>query len=188
MDTLVLKPDQLNIAAEILKLGGLVAMPTETVYGLGADALNELAVANIFKAKGRPSDNPLIVHISEFSEIYDLVSEVPEIAKKLLVSRNLDVDVAENGVLAIDIVKNAKPNYYDAILMDIRMPLMDGLTATKTIRNLPTKWTEKVPIIAMTANAFEEDIQKTKEAGMNAHLSKPIEPNLLFSTLANFIL
>ena len=111
-----------------------------------------------------------------------------EVAKKLLVSRNLDVDVAENGVLAIDIVKNAKPNYYDAILMDIRMPLMDGLTATKAIRNLPTKWTEKVPIIAMTANAFEEDIQKTKEAGMNAHLSKPIEPNLLFSTLANFIL
>ena len=65
---------------------------------------------------------------------------------------------------------------------------MDGLTATKAIRNLPTKWTEKVPIIAMTANAFEEDIQKTKEAGMNAHLSKPIEPNILFSTLANFIL
>ncbi|MBR4012497.1 MAG: response regulator, partial [Spirochaetaceae bacterium] len=111
-----------------------------------------------------------------------------EVAKKLLISRNLDVDVAENGVLAVDIIEKASQNYYDAILMDIRMPVMDGITATKTIRELPTEWTKKVPIIAMTANAFEEDIEKTKNAGMNAHLSKPIEPNILFSTLAKFIL
>ena len=111
-----------------------------------------------------------------------------EVAKKLLISRNLDVDVAENGVLAVDIIEKATQNYYDAILMDIRMPVMDGITATKTIRELPTEWTKKVPIIAMTANAFEEDIEKTKNAGMNAHLSKPIEPNILFSTLAKFIL
>ena len=111
-----------------------------------------------------------------------------EVAKKLLNSRNLDVDVAENGVLAIDAVEKVSPNYYDAILMDIRMPVMDGLTATKSIRELPSEWTKKVPIIAMTANAFEEDIEKTKQAGMNDHLSKPIEPVLLFSTLAKYIL
>lgn len=111
-----------------------------------------------------------------------------EVAKKLLISRNLDVDVAENGVLALDIIEKASPNYYDAILMDIRMPVMDGISATKNIRALSTDWTKTIPIIAMTANAFEEDIEKTKAAGMNAHLSKPIEPNLLFSTLAKFIL
>lgn len=111
-----------------------------------------------------------------------------EVAKKLLISRNLDVDVAENGVLAVDIIEKASPNYYDAILMDIRMPVMDGISATKAIRSLETNWTKTVPIIAMTANAFEEDIEKTKNAGMNAHLSKPIEPKILFTTLAKFIL
>ena len=70
-------------AAKILKSGGLVAIPTETVYGLAADALNSDAVAKIFKAKGRPMDNPLIVHISRFEEIYRLVKGVPHKAKEL---------------------------------------------------------------------------------------------------------
>lgn len=76
--------DQINEAAEILKNGGLVAVPTETVYGLAASALNEKAVANIFKAKGRPNDNPLIVHIAEFSELENIVSEVSDLAKKCM--------------------------------------------------------------------------------------------------------
>ena len=70
-------------AVELLKSDNIVGMPTETVYGLAGNALSELSVKRIFEAKGRPQDNPLIVHISEFSEIYDLVSEVPDIAKKL---------------------------------------------------------------------------------------------------------
>lgn len=73
----------IKTAAEILRNGGVVAIPTETVYGLAADAFNEDAVNNIFKAKGRPNDNPLIVHISDFKQIYTLASEVPESAKKL---------------------------------------------------------------------------------------------------------
>ncbi len=83
-DTLVLKPNQLNIAADILNRGGLVAIPTETVYGLGADAMNEVAVARIFEAKGRPADNPLIVHIADFDMLHNLVTEVPEKAKLLM--------------------------------------------------------------------------------------------------------
>ena len=70
-------------AAEILKNGGLVAIPTETVYGLAANAFDEKAVANIFKAKGRPQDNPLIVHISDITELDGIVSSVPEKAKEL---------------------------------------------------------------------------------------------------------
>lgn len=87
MNTLLLDNSEENIikAAEILRNGGLVGIPTETVYGLAADALNGSAVAKIFKAKGRPMDNPLIVHIADFSDIekYNLVREIPESAKKL---------------------------------------------------------------------------------------------------------
>lgn len=83
MQTKLLSESEIQQAAEILKNGGLVAIPTETVYGLAADALNGGAVAKIFKAKGRPMDNPLIVHISKIDEIYKLVSDFPENAKIL---------------------------------------------------------------------------------------------------------
>ena len=83
MNTLILNENQIETAADIIKNGGLVAFPTETVYGLGADALNGKAVAGISAAKGRPMDNPLIVHISELSQLDGLVSEIPENARKL---------------------------------------------------------------------------------------------------------
>ena len=83
MKTLILNENDIEKAAQIIKKGGLVAMPTETVYGLAANALDGKAVAKIFKAKGRPMDNPLIVHISDISQIYSLVSEFPEKAKIL---------------------------------------------------------------------------------------------------------
>lgn len=85
MDTRLLLPNDKGIeeACEILKKGGLLGLPTETVYGLAADALNPNAVADIFKAKGRPADNPLIVHIAKFEDIYPLVLEIPERAKLL---------------------------------------------------------------------------------------------------------
>lgn len=83
MKTKILSANELQTCADILNSGGLVAVPTETVYGLAADALNPTAVKNIFKAKGRPPDNPLIVHISEFSQIDSLVKEIPDSAKRL---------------------------------------------------------------------------------------------------------
>lgn len=86
MKTQILTKGQLNEAAQIIRNGGLVAMPTETVYGLAADALNGKAVAKIFKAKGRPMDNPLIVHIAEIEDLERLAAEFPEKAR-LLASR-----------------------------------------------------------------------------------------------------
>ena len=83
LKTLILNENEVEKAADIIKSGGLVAMPTETVYGLAANALDGKAVAKIFKAKGRPMDNPLIVHISDISQIYPLVREFPEKAKIL---------------------------------------------------------------------------------------------------------
>jgi CheY-like chemotaxis protein len=78
-------------------------------------------------------------------------------------------------------------NYYDAILMDIRMPEMDGLEATRAIRALDRSDARTVPIVAMTANAFDEDVQRSLQVGMNAHLSKPVEPEHLYQTLEELI-
>ncbi|MEG1694929.1 MAG: response regulator [Eubacterium sp.] len=109
-----------------------------------------------------------------------------EVAKGLLNAKNMQIEVAENGLRAIEIFAQKDEGYYDAILMDIRMPVMDGLTAARSIRQMRKKDAKTVPIIAMTASAFEEDIDKTKAAGMNAHLTKPIEPQLLYQTLQKF--
>ncbi|MEG2452619.1 MAG: ATP-binding protein [Clostridium sp.] len=105
------------------------------------------------------------------------------VAKKLLELKHVDVDVAENGQIALDMFAAAEEYTYDAVLMDIRMPVMDGLEAAMAIRNLDSEWAKTVPIIAMSANAFDEDIIKSKKAGMNAHLAKPIDIELLYHTL-----
>ncbi|MEG2627132.1 MAG: response regulator, partial [Anaerovoracaceae bacterium] len=110
-----------------------------------------------------------------------------EVAKKLLMAKGLEVEVAENGIQAIETFAQKKEGYYDIILMDIRMPVMDGLTATKSIRQMRKLDAKTIPIVAMTANAFEEDVEKTKAAGMDAHLAKPIEPSLLYKTIDNFL-
>lgn len=110
-----------------------------------------------------------------------------EIAKALLQEKGMIVDTAANGADALKLVKEANDGYYGAILMDIRMPIMDGLEAAKKIRSLKRAYTDNVPIIAMTANAFEEDIQKSRKAGMNAHLAKPVDPDNLYRTLSLYL-
>ena len=80
-----------------------------------------------------------------------------------------------------------EPGYYDAILMDVRMPVMDGLTAAGVIRGLDRADAKTVPMIAMTANVFEEDVESSLRAGMNAHLTKPVEPDKLYGVLAELI-
>lgn len=108
------------------------------------------------------------------------------VAKKLLERKNITVDVAENGREALDKFRAAAPGFYDAILMDIRMPVMDGLEATRLIRAEERDDAKKIPIIAMSANAFDEDVRLSLDAGMDVHLSKPVEPQLLYETLEKF--
>ncbi len=91
--------------------------------------------------------------------------------------------MAVNGKEGLKVFESSKLNSIDVILSDIRMPLMNGLEMTKAIRKLKRTDAKTIPIIAMTANAFEEDIQKSKEAGMNAHLSKPVKAELLYQTI-----
>ena len=110
-----------------------------------------------------------------------------EIMKMLLATRETEVELAENGQVAVDMFTSNEAGYYDAILMDMRMPVMDGLEATRVIRNSGKADAKSIPIIALTANAFDEDVQRSMQAGLNAHLSKPVEPETLFNTLESLI-
>jgi CheY-like chemotaxis protein len=110
-----------------------------------------------------------------------------EILTELLELEGMMTERAENGKAAVDMFAASEPGYYDAILMDMRMPVMDGLEATRTIRSMDRKDAGEIPIIALTANAFDEDVQRSMQAGLNAHLSKPVEPEALFSTLESLI-
>ena len=110
-----------------------------------------------------------------------------EIMVMVLGMRGIEADVAENGRIAVDKYLEHSAGYYDAILMDMRMPEMDGLEATRAIRDSGRGDAESIPIIALTANAFDEDVQRSMQAGLNAHLSKPVEPDALFDTLETLI-
>ncbi len=106
-----------------------------------------------------------------------------EIMIMVLSMREIQVDHAENGRIAVEKFEKHEEGYYDAILMDMRMPEMDGLEATRRIRAMNRSDAKNIPIIALTANAFDEDVQQSMQAGLNAHLSKPVEPEILFETL-----
>jgi CheY-like chemotaxis protein len=110
-----------------------------------------------------------------------------EIMVMVLGMREMEADLAENGRIAVDKYLEHEAGYYDAILMDMRMPEMDGLEATRAIRASGREDAESIPIIALTANAFDEDVQRSMQAGLNAHLSKPVEPDALFDTLETLI-
>jgi CheY-like chemotaxis protein len=119
-----------------------------------------------------------------------LAEDVPinaEIVKMVLAMREINVDHAENGKTALEKFSASEVGHYDAVLMDVRMPEMDGLEAAAKIRALERADAKTVPIIAMTANAFDEDVQRSLQAGMNAHLSKPIDNDILFGTLESLI-
>ena len=109
-----------------------------------------------------------------------------EIARTLLEFRNASVDGACNGQQAVEMFRSSPQNHYDAVLMDVRMPVMDGIAATQAIRGLDRADAATVPILAMTANAFAEDIEQSRKAGMNEHLAKPIEPETLYARLTSY--
>ncbi len=110
-----------------------------------------------------------------------------EIMIMVLSMREMEVEHAENGRIAVEKFAASEPGYYDAILMDMRMPEMDGLEATRRIRAMTRSDAKSIPIIALTANAFDEDVQHSMQAGLNAHLSKPVVPDVLFETLEGLL-
>lgn len=109
------------------------------------------------------------------------------VAQLILEKAGCVVEIAKDGKEAVEHFEASEKNYYDAILMDVRMPVMNGIEATKTIRALDREDAATVSIIAMTADAFDEERKKTIEAGMNYHLSKPIEPKVLYQVLLEYM-
>ena len=101
----------------------------------------------------------------------------------ILDEAGLTTEVAQNGQIAVDMLKASEPGYYRLILMDVQMPVMDGYEATRLIRELEDPGLAQIPILAMTANAFEEDRQEALKCGMNGHIAKPIDIDELMDTL-----
>jgi CheY-like chemotaxis protein len=111
-----------------------------------------------------------------------------EIATEILKEAGADITAAQNGKIAVDICAGSEESYFDLILMDIMMPEMDGLTATRAIRSMTRTDMQTIPIIAMTANAFAEDRKAAMEAGMNGYVTKPIDVAILIKEIREFIL
>ena len=116
------------------------------------------------------------------------VDQNAEILTDLLELEDVIAARARNGEEAVMMFSKSEPGFYAAILMDVRMPVMDGLEATRTIRKLGHPDAQIIPIIAMTANVFDEDVEHSRAAGMDAHLSKPVDPDILYETMARLIL
>lgn len=150
----------------------------DTIVGLvtGEDTLQKASVASTSPSLHQPNLQGYYVLLAEDN----LVNQ--EVALELLRSVGLRVDVADDGRMAVEL---ARTHAYDLILMDVQMPHMDGLAATAAIRQLPDR--AKVPILAMTANAFAEDREACVAAGMDDHLSKPVDPDKLFATLQHWL-
>lgn len=110
-----------------------------------------------------------------------------QIVVKLLGKKHAKVDVAKNGIIGVDKFTQSEIGFYDAILMDIQMPVMNGLEATRTIRALDRDDAKTIPIIAMSANAFADDVNKSIVAGMDGYVTKPIDVQILYRTLTKFI-
>ncbi|MBD5409001.1 MAG: response regulator [Treponema sp.] len=110
-----------------------------------------------------------------------------EITSEILKTASLDVEFAENGAEAVEKVQSSPDGYYDIVFMDVQMPVMNGYEATKKIRGLDSEYAQTLPIVAMTANAFSDDIDKAIASGMNGHISKPLEFNRLLNTLKKYL-
>ena len=136
---------------------------------------------SVFKEKKRADLTGRRILLAEDMEIN------AEIMMDVLSMRDIEADHAENGKEAVDMFAASAPGTYAAILMDIRMPVMDGLEATTAIRALDRPDVAAIPIIALTANAFDEDVQQSLQVGMNAHLTKPVESDHLFQTLEELV-
>jgi CheY-like chemotaxis protein len=150
---------------------------TMQAFGEAAPEISRVAQRKEQEAKALENIQGARVLLVEDNEINQ------QVAKEILAGAGLNVDLAINGQEAVNAVKE---NEYDAVLMDVQMPVMDGYTATREIRNLKSE-IRNVPIIAMTAHAMAGDEDKSLQAGMNGHVTKPIDPDQLFSTLQKWV-
>jgi CheY-like chemotaxis protein len=174
--------DDIQEEAERVGVNSFLAKPLLT--GNIINELERIARRNnmaLFRKKNRADLSGRRVLLAEDMEIN------AEIMIDILEMEGVEADHAKNGKLAVEMFAQSGIGGYSAILMDVRMPEMDGLEATAAIRALRREDAARIPIIALTANAFDEDVQRSLQAGMNAHLTKPVEPNVLYQVLGELI-
>lgn len=153
------------------------------IHGLFADQ-TEAKTEDLLSQEVPQTENLLAGHRVLMAED---VEQNAEILEDLLDLEDMLAEHAVNGEAALQMFADSEPGYYDVILMDVRMPVMDELSATRAIRALERPDAKTIPIIAMTANVFDEDVERSLQAGMNAHLSKPVEPDRLYETMARLM-
>ncbi len=173
-------------------MGGKISVRTEK--GKGTEFIIDLEFSFVSEEDRCHCDeeenkvNPALMDVDLTTKKVLLVEDMPvnrHIAVMQLKSLGLTIETADNGQVAVDMLKDNEPGYYDLVLMDIQMPVLDGYEATKAIRGLGREDLETIPIIAMTANAFSEDVRKALESGMNAHVAKPIDMVVLENAIRN---
>ncbi|RKM61051.1 amino acid permease [Butyrivibrio sp. CB08] len=182
----------LSIVKNIVEMmGGTIEVTSEKDKGSEFVVNLELPLQtqeDILKAKESSAGNTEIMDFT--GKIALLVDDMPinrKIAAKLLERNGFVVEQAENGQEAVEKVRESDPGYYDVVLMDIQMPLLNGYEATMAIRSLSDPLQSSIPVIAMTANAFYEDIKKAQEAGMDGHIAKPIDVKKMLLELSRIL-
>ncbi len=160
---------------------------TEMIIRLKFKLANEDEIRKSEFSKAGTSDKPVDFTGKRVLLVEDNAINM-EIAKMILLQNGFIVETAVNGKIALDMVSASEAGYYDIILMDIQMPVMDGYEATKAIRALENNALAEIPIVAMTANAFAEDVKAAHDAGMQAHIAKPVDVELMKKVLAEILL
>ena len=159
---------------------------TEVIIRLKFKLANEDEITKSENSKVEASDLPVDFTGKRLLLVEDNAINL-EIAKMILTQSGFTVETAVNGKIALDMVSASEAGYYDIILMDIQMPVMDGYEATKAIRALENKALSEIPIVAMTANAFAEDVKAAHNAGMQAHIAKPVDVKLMKKVLSEIL-
>ena len=172
---------EIEEAAQTVGVAGFLQKPiflSTLCYGIQKYVLGENVLKNELPTYDFTGRHFLLVEDNELNR---------EIARELLQQTGAAVDIAGDGKAGLEAFENSMEGFYDLILMDIRMPVMDGLCATKEIRRLSRRDASGIPVIAMTADAFAEDITVAMQAGMNAHIAKPIEVQQLYRLIDSFL-
>ena len=182
----------LSIVKKIIDaMGGTISVESKSGQGSSFTVILEYDYAEETAVRREKQEKQQVADIGLLAGCHVLLCEDhplnQEIARALLEKEKILVEVAENGQEGLAAFRGSPIGYYDAILMDIRMPILNGYDTTAAIRGLQRPDAGKVPIIAMTADAFLDDQKKCLDAGMNGHLAKPIDANRMYQTLATAI-
>ena len=175
-------------------MGGTIEVLTSPGSGTEVVIRLKLRLADESEVQAEDQEDSIAVEQSDANGFEGkralLVEDQPinmEISRMILTKMGFEVEIAENGQIAVDMVEGSEPGYYDIVLMDIQMPVMDGYMATRTIRALSDERLASVPIVAMTANAFKEDEEAAAEAGMQGHIAKPLDVDKMTQTLSDVL-